>query len=206
MLDLLFNPEHFNMAFTAALSIATLFIAIELIGMIIGGFSLQNINDFELPDIPGMSFFDINSPNEDKRTPSSMIIFSFLLCYAAIGLIVNSATNFVFSGVLFSIAMILPALLLNKYIGKAIGKIIPSLESDVVSLNSFIGEECEIIVGTATLTRAAQARYKDPFGTVHTFMIQPIHDTPVKAGEKMTITAFNKDKDGFFFGYKSTEN
>ena len=195
-----------NMFFTAALIVVVLFIALELIGLVTGGFSALNSFDIEfpeMPDIPGLSFFEVNAPNAEKRVPTSIIMFMFFLFYGSIGIIINNLTGALFAGVVLNIIVLIPTFIFVKLSSRTVAKMVPSFESEVVSEKSFLGEECEIIVGTAKKGRAAQARYVDPYGTQHTFMIEPLHDTDVKTGEKMTISAFNKEKDGFFYGYKS---
>lgn len=196
-----------NTLFSACLVIAMLFVALELVSVLLAGFDILNSFDieFDLPEISigDFSLFQINTPGSENRVPTSLLIFLFILLYGVIGTFLNSLTELTFAGTLLYLFTLIPAFIALRISAKTIAKIIPSIETDAISTMSFIGEECQIVVGAAAKNRPAQAKYIDPHGTMHTFMIEPTADIIVSKGEKMIITAFNKERNGYFFGQKS---
>ncbi|HEX9996404.1 MAG TPA: OB-fold-containig protein [Abditibacterium sp.] len=82
----------------------------------------------------------------------------------------------------------LVSLPLVKIGGLILKPLIPRDETEAVSLETLVGREGEIVVGTARRGRPTQARVSDQWGTIHYVLVEPENDDEsFAAGSKVLL-------------------
>jgi hypothetical protein len=82
----------------------------------------------------------------------------------------------------------LPGLWLGRQISAWIARLVPAFESHAISGQSYHGRRGIVVIGTAARGEAAQVRWQDMYGTVHSLMAEPLRDGDViAAGTEVLI-------------------
>ncbi|TQV83070.1 OB-fold-containig protein [Denitrobaculum tricleocarpae] len=118
-----------------------------------------------------LGFFGIGT------VPFLVVLVAFLTCFGFVGL----ATQYLFSTItgayLPATVAAMPALVIGSSLSGRIavffGKLIPAVETDAVSSESFVGRVAEITLGTAREGEPARARLRDSKGHSHRVLVEP---------------------------------
>ncbi len=118
-----------------------------------------------------LGFFGIGT------VPFLVVLVAFLTCFGFVGL----ATQYLFSTItgayLPATVAAMPALVIGSSLSGRIavffGKLIPAVETDAVSSESFVGRVAEITLGTAREGEPARARLRDAKGHSHRVLVEP---------------------------------
>lgn len=162
--------------------------------------------DIDVPDVGGP---EINAPSADGvsaatgpltglltwlsfgRVPALVLLIAFLTAFGLSGLGVQSIVDATTGEYLPSWFAALPALAIGlpatRYIGRALGKLIPKEETEAVSHRRFIGQTATIIRGTARHDLPAEAKLQDQFGHTHYLMVAPEGDDILEAGAEAVL-------------------
>ena len=213
MIDFLLDGA--NLPFSVSLGIMLGIGLLEGLGSLIGlGFS--NLLDSMVPDLDADIDLDIDldtgapaDPDLDGlqspmalsqllgwfhvgRTPVLILLILFLFSFGAGGLVVQYTAGRLFGSLWPGIVAAGPALVIAlgfvKVAGGVIGRLIPSDETEAVSMDSLIGREATIVIGRAEYDKPAQAKLKDEFGKSHYVMIKPAEQGLVfLTGQKVLV-------------------
>lgn len=118
-----------------------------------------------------LSFFGIGS------VPFLVVLVAFLTSFGLTGLAIQYGVGALTGGYLPATIASMPALIigssLSGHIARFFGRLIPSVETDAVSADSFVGRVAKVTLGTATEGEPAQARVKGPKGHNHMVLVEP---------------------------------
>lgn len=134
--------------------------------------------DADMPDTGGSSalssvlgFFGIGT------VPFLVVLVAFLTSFGLIGLGVQYLMNSFTGAYLPATIAAMPALVVGSTLSGRIavffGKLIPAVETDAVSSESFVGRVAEVTLGTAKEGEPARARLKDAKGHSHRVLVEP---------------------------------
>lgn len=166
MYETLLSP--YNMPFTTALVVACSIGIIELLSLLLGGFT--DLLDGFLPDkdISGGSFLDFLCIG---RIPLLMWLVVYLFSYGIVGTIIQHFLHL--NVILVGVVMVFLAVFPTRNISLFIEKIIPKDETTVVSEIDLVGYDVKIVVGKASVGKPAQGKLKDLHGQTHYIMVEP---------------------------------
>jgi len=107
-----------------------------------------------------------------------MILFViFLTIFGLTGYALQGVTLEILGTMLPALLAALVAFFLSlpmvRVLGRSIGKLMPTDETEVISEDTFIGRIATITLGTAKKGRPARAKFKDNYGTTHLIMVEP---------------------------------
>jgi len=204
-MDFFFAAE--NIPFAVAL-LVMLFIAIlEGVLVLIGaGFSevLENL----VPDIELDT--DISTPNSVSRVlawlrvgqvPVLILLIIFLTSFGVTGFtlqhILNDSINWMLPAILASIPALAVSLPATRMLGGLLGKLVIKDETQAINKKDFIGQVVTITLGTSSRGSAAEARFRDRFGTTHYVMVEPDTDAEFSQGEQLLLV---RQQGSTFFG------
>lgn len=118
-----------------------------------------------------LSFFGIGT------VPFLVVLVAFLTSFGLTGFAIQYGAKALTSAYLPATYASMPALIigssLSGRIAQFFGKLIPSVETDAVSAESFVGRVAKVTLGTATEGEPAQARVKGPKGHNHMVLVEP---------------------------------
>ncbi|MDR1164067.1 MAG: YqiJ family protein [Candidatus Accumulibacter sp.] len=111
------------------------------------------------------------------RVPFLMLLILFLFAFGASGFVIQAfarrvSGDFLPSG-LAACGAFLAAIPTLRAGGFVLLKILPQDESQAVSLDSLVGRAGIIVLGTARVGVAAQARVRDEYGRFHYILVEP---------------------------------
>ncbi len=174
-----------------------------LIGLDVFGFIDDALPDFDMDVDADMEIdvdvdVDIGIDVDSGNLPIHYTVFSWLnlgkvpfMVLVTIFLMIFGFSGYIFNYIALSIIQttlprfllvpisIILSLLGVGFLGKKIGKLIPSEETSAVSTDSFVGKIATITIGTAKKDYPAQAKLQDKFGRTHYVMVVPIKDEDV---------------------------
>jgi len=111
------------------------------------------------------------------RVPVLILLILFLTSFGLAGIFIQMLSHSIFGDFLSvwlasagAFLATIPAMRLG---GSLLEKILPKDESSAVSLNALVGRAGVIVIGTARLGVAAQARVRDQHGLSHYVMVEP---------------------------------
>jgi hypothetical protein len=180
-----FLLADFNTGFAIALGLVITLGLLEGLGMLIG-LSLMGLLDQISPieiDLEVDADFTDGGVTSLlgwlclNRLPLLIWLVLFLLSFGISGysfnfILLNNADlllpNFLVYG-----ASLVSAILLTRYLGKPLGKLLPKNESSAVSNNSFKGLVAKITIGTAKENSPAEASLVDHFNQKHYVLVSP---------------------------------
>lgn len=134
--------------------------------------------DADVPDAGGLSalnsilgFFGIGT------VPFLVVLVAFLTSFGLIGLGIQYLFSAMTGAYLPATIAAMPALVIGSTLSGRIalffGRLIPAVETDAVSSESFVGRVAEITLGTAKEGEPARARLKDAKGHSHRVLVEP---------------------------------
>jgi len=185
--------------FSLSLSILTLLVAVEAIGMVFGA-SITGMGDDAFGDAGADAAPDGASGGGGSllswlgigRVPVMMVLGGFLLSFSVIGLagqaLVASATGGVAPVWLSAPAAFVAALPPTRWIGWLLARVLPKEETDAVSRDTFVGRIAIITRGEARAGLPAEAKLKDSSGQAHYVLVEPDEDgTSFPAGSHVLL-------------------
>jgi hypothetical protein len=111
------------------------------------------------------------------RVPALVLLIIWLCAFGLSGYLFQAAAHAVSGSLIPGAIAWLPALIASlpmvRFCVQLLVKIIPHDYSEVVSIDSLVGQVAVIVTGTASQGQPAQARLKDQFGTTHYVMVEP---------------------------------
>ncbi len=193
-----------NLPFAIALALMLAIAIIEGVGLLFG-IDASGPFDALLPDID----LDANvasTPLSNTlgwlhigKIPFLMLLVIFLAAFGSIGLCIQSISQNISDSMLSpsiaSIPALISSLLVVRFLGGGLGKILKE-ESSAVSQESFIGKIATITLGTAESGQPAQAKLQDEHGQTHYVMVEPcVEEEAYQTGETVVLV---ERKDSFF--------
>ncbi|MDR1277065.1 MAG: YqiJ family protein [Candidatus Accumulibacter sp.] len=111
------------------------------------------------------------------RVPFLMLLILFLFAFGASGFVIQAfarrvSGDFLPAG-LAACGAFLAAIPALRVCGSVLLKILPQDESQAVSLDSLVGRAGIVVLGTARVGVAAQARVRDEYGRFHYILVEP---------------------------------
>lgn len=183
LLELAKNNQIFSIALSIVFIVGTLEMVFSLVGASISSLFEGILPDIDIPDTDTdnfSSFADIFSWLNKGRVPLIMIFLIFLTFFGLSGLIIQAIAFYLKSSYLFTPVAVIIAFIvtlpLTRLSSVFLAKIMPRDETTVVSTNSFIGETCEIVLGTATYEKFVEAKIKDQFNETHYIMVKAANE------------------------------
>jgi membrane protein implicated in regulation of membrane protease activity len=184
MLD--FITAGANLPFTVALAMVLTLAIVEAIGLALGlsaSGALDGAFDFEVGDADGSELAAQSLTDRFLgwlhfgRIPVLIVIATFLMCFGAIGLLVQG-TLWGTIGLLLpwwiaaplAVPASLPAV---RVFGGFLARVLPKDETSAVSQASLVGRVATIVIGTAERGSPAQAKVRDQHGQTHYVMVEP---------------------------------
>jgi hypothetical protein len=111
------------------------------------------------------------------RVPVLMLLILFLTAFGIAGILIQiffrSVFNHLLSAWIASVGAFLVAIPSVRFGGFLLEKILPKDESSAVTFNALVGRAGVIVIGTARVGFAAQARVRDQHGRMHHVMVEP---------------------------------
>jgi Na+/phosphate symporter len=207
-----------NAPFAAALALMLLIGLFEGIGIVLG-VGIGSVLDALIPDFnatPEIEVAEVGSNNALSRllgwlkvgqVPILMLLIVFLVGFSGTGYFLNSAAAQIFSSPLPGIISVpiafAAALPITRVGASALQVILPRDETSSVSLDSLIGRQAYITLGTATRTASAEARVQDAHGMTHYVMVQAEQNHgPFSTGEPLLLV---RRIDNNFIAIKANE-
>lgn len=203
-----FAPQ--NMPFAVAL-LVMLFIAVLEGVLVVIGAGLSQFIDNLLPDIDIDA--DVDAPNGVSRllawlrvgeVPVLILLIIFLTVFGLTGLTVqyllSSSTGWLLPAVVASVPALVAALPGTRLAGGMLGKVLLKDETEAIGATDFIGQVVTITLGSSKQGSAAEARFRDRFGTTHYLMVEPDSDEVFAQGEQMLLV---RRQGSVFFGIRA---
>ncbi len=188
-MSFLFATE--NLPFTVALLVMFVIALMEGTSLFLGAGITEVFNNL----VPEIDFDGLDAPELTSasgmtkflawlrvgQVPILVTLIVFLTVFGLLGLILQSLVNETIGTPLPSYIAAIPVFLVTLPILRGshavLKRIIPKDETYAVSETTFIGRIAVITTGTATQTRAAQARLQDEHGRDHYIMVKPDNET-----------------------------
>ncbi len=134
--------------------------------------------DTDVPDAGGSSalssvlgFFGIGT------VPFLVVLVAFLTSFGLVGLGIQYLMSSLTGAYLPATIAAMPALVVGSSLSGRIavffGRLIPAVETDAVSSESFVGRVAEVTLGTAREGEPARARLRDAKGHSHRVLVEP---------------------------------
>ena len=210
MLAFMTQPENlaFAVALVLMLGIAVLEGITTLLGAAFSSVLEALLPDFDPPAASGVHLdmdvadgADVEAPYALSRflswlrvgkVPILMLLVVFLTAFGLIGLglqgLAHNVSGHLLPGWLASIPTLLLSLPMVRLFGGVLERIIPSDETEAVSVDSLVGRIATITIGTASVGRPAEARVSDSYGTTHLLMVEPdLQQDSFSAGESVLL-------------------
>ncbi len=112
-----------------------------------------------------------------KNVPMLILLIVFLAAFSITGFIGQSILSRFFDFTLPLWAAVPAAMVIGfpayKSVSKILGEKLFKEETSALSEKTFVGQIAEINIGTAKSGFPAEAKYKDQFGQLHYFMVEP---------------------------------
>lgn len=173
MIEQLTDPH--NLPFSVSLALMLLLAVVQIVGlgdMIGGDHDVDMDMDSHMAMDAGlMSIIGVG------RLPFLMWLMLLLTLFGLIGLsgqqLMIALTGSTVSAWLAGPVAALAALPLTGMIARPLGAILPHDETTAVSVDSLVGREGEIVIGTASRGSPARAKVSDVHGATHHVMVEP---------------------------------
>lgn len=189
-MELLLAPH--NLPFTVALGLVALGSVLQILLGVGDAISLDGDLEADLPGgTPWGALLDFLGVG---RIPSSIWLILFGLGFSFVGFALQlGAQKFLeapFSPLLASLAALIASLPLVKTAGFVLKPLLPHDHTEAVLLETLVGREAQITVGTARRGRPAEARVLDKWGHPHYVMVEPeLAETEFPTGSKILLIA-----------------
>lgn len=215
MIPFLFSEP--NIVFLAAILLMVLIATAEALSLL-SGFGLSQVIESWIPDpdilggggdIPHAGALDAPTALDGAghgasiftkllawirvgRVPLLMLIVVFLCVFGVTGvtlqLICRTVSGFCLPALVAVPLTLAVALPLSRACGGGLARILPADESSAITDESFIGRRATVILGTARMGSAAQAKLRDEHGQHHYVMVEPDEGQPdFSSGERVIL-------------------
>jgi len=184
MMEFILDPD--NLPFTIALCIMLGIALLEGITTVLG-FGLSGLLGHFMPEVD--ADVDASDAGSDSsvgklfgwlnvgRVPIMILFVIFLTIFGLSGYVVQTVTMEILGTMLPALLATLIAFFISlpmvRTLGRIIGQLMPTDETEVISEATFIGRFATVTLGTATKGRPARAKFKDNYGTTHLIMVEP---------------------------------
>lgn len=182
-----YSPYLFAIAFVVL--IGAIEIISLLLGNIISGFIESHIGDFD-----GVASGHLNQffhYLNFGRVPALVVLCLIAGCFGLSGILIQHLSVSVFDSPLPNLLLTPICLLFSgvstHYLGRLLGRWLPSDETTAITENDFIGEMAIITGQHATAQRPCEGKFKDKFGQMHYVLLQPEEGKEFKKGDKVLI-------------------
>ena len=196
-----------NWPFSIALAIVTLLGLLEALGLLFGGATSFLGGDANLDVDVGGDAIAVDGPDAPDvhggvgvnllewlhvgEIPTTILLLLFLLSFGMSGLflqwLIVSSFGAPMPAAIASVPAGILALLGTRLTGGLLKPLLPRDESEAVSLDSFVGCDGQITIGTARPGKPAEARVKDKFGHSHYLMVEPDGEEEFPAGSHVLL-------------------
>ena len=130
------------------------------------------------------------------KVPVLILLICFLTAFGLAGLFLQGLVQELFGFLLPRTVAAVPALMVAvpsvRLFGRAFAKLVPKVETDAVSKDTFIGVVATVIRGEARRGQPAEAKLEDRFGKTHYVLVEPdVEGTSFSAGEEVLLVRRN---------------
>lgn len=188
MLEYIFEP--YNAPFLYALYFMVGILGLEILSLLAGlGLSEVIDNLFDATDVGLDSDIDVDGEIESsfiskyiawikvKNVPMLILLIVFLAAFSITGFVGQSFLIRFFDLVLPDWAAVIGAVMIGfpmyKWTAGILGEKVFKEDTSALSEKTFIGQIAEINTGTAKVGFPAEAKFKDHFGQLHYFLVEP---------------------------------
>jgi len=201
-MEIYFQLLNENPLFEISLLIVFFIGTLEILLTVVG-IGLSQIFDSIIPESEIGTVSELFSWINKGKVPILILFLTFLTFFGIIGLfiqyislnILNSQINN-YIAIIFAFILSLPIV---RIMSAFIAKIMPKDETDIIQRKSFEGKIAIITLGNATKEKAAEAKFKDDFGTTHYILVKPLNEEETfKEGDSVFI-AYNDPEDQTIF-------
>jgi len=218
LLHLLSSNQLFTTTLTIVLFIGLLELVLTLMGIGISSF-LDNTLDlaFDGPSIDGGPDIDMPTLNSDISTfseifswlnkgkvPLLILIIVFLTLFGLTGLLLQNiyasfTGSYMYTLIAAPIAFVI-SMPLVRYISSFVSKIMPKDDTTVISSKTYVGHIATIVLGTATYTKEAQAKFIDVFNETHYMQVKShIEGELFSQGDSVFIIQNDPSNESLFY-------
>ena len=188
----LLTPEY--APFAAALGLMLALAALEALGV---GFSTLTDGldlDFDGPEGPHgpLSWLGLGT------VPAGVLLVTFLLIFGGAGIVVQRISDEAFRAWPLAASLLLPSLLLNAAIARAIKPLMPKDQTYAVRLDDLLGRYATLQF-EATDTSPGRAVVRDEYGQEHYVRVAP-HDFGLRALRPQEEVLLVRREDDVFYG------
>jgi len=204
-MDFFFATE--NLPFAVAL-LVVLFIAILEGVLVLIGAGFSEFLEGLMPDLELDA--DIATPNAVSRllawlrvgqVPVLILLIIFLTAFGISGFtlqhLLSGAIGWMLPAFIAAIPAFFVALPVTRLSGGILGKWVIKDETQAINSTDFIGQVVTITLGTSAPGSAAEARFRDKFGTTHYLMVEPDTDEMFAQGQQLLLV---RQQGSIFFG------
>lgn len=215
MIPFLFSEP--NIVFLAALILMVLITTAEALSLL-SGFGLSQVIENWIPDpdilggggdIPHAGALDAPTALDGAghgasiftkllawirigRVPLLMLIVVFLCVFGVTGVTLQllcwTVSGFCLPALVAVPLTLAVALPLSRACGGGLARILPTDKSSAITDESFVGRRATVILGTARIGSAAQAKLRDEHGQHHYVMVEPDEGQPdFSLGERVIL-------------------
>lgn len=203
-----FAPE--NIPFASALCIMLLIALMEGVLTIIG-FGLSRVLDNLIPETDfDVDISELNGLSKILawlrvgQIPLLILIVIFLTVFGLSGFIIQYILLESFGWMLPALLISVPAFYLGlqgaRTLGGILGKWMLKDETQAIKKADFIGQTVTLTLGTCSVGSAAEAKFKDRFGTTHYLMVEPDADETFYQGEELLLVRYEGNT---FYGIRA---
>ncbi|MCL2178073.1 MAG: YqiJ family protein [Proteobacteria bacterium] len=177
-----------SLPFTIALIVMLVLTVLEGASLLVGGSGLSemldNVIDFDMDADAGIhGHGGLLGWLHFGRVPVLMLLILFLTSFGIAGLLIQMLANSIVGNFLpswlASIGAFFASVPAVRAGGFMLEKILPKDESSAISLDALVGRAGIIVIGTARMGAAAQARVRDEHGRSHYVMVEPDNENSV---------------------------
>ncbi len=200
-----FFLDYRMLPFSILGAVFLIFVAFEIISLLIGIGVFDFLNDIDLGidhdmDIDGStfsigSFFAYINP---KKVPFSMLLMVMFFMFSFFGAMIQDTLGYMPLTATIPISLILTFFLL-RYISSFLSLILPKLETEAVGVDSFIGKEATIIDKISKRDYPARAKLIDEFKSEHYVRVEPFNENEqYLEGDRVLVVQKMKNSNIFY--------
>jgi len=126
------------------------------------------------------------------RVPALILLVVFLTAFGLEGLILQSVvsgvTGWMLPGSVAALIALLAAFPTTRFCGLGLSRVMPKVETDAVSRDTFVGRLALMVQADASTGNPAQARLKDVHGQSHYVLVEPdVDGETLRRGEEVIL-------------------
>ncbi len=197
--DMEFLLESASSPFLFSLILVFGFFIMEIVGIMLYGFSVLNSHAFHFDIEHDMGFL---SWLGFGKVPFMVILVLLLTFFGLSGFAMQGLSKAIFGFYLsnllaipLSFAVSIPFVAL---FGKRLGNLVKDVETEVFTEVDFIGQTAVVVLGDAKKDHSTQAKFLDKNGHIHYVMIKVENDDVIKEGESVVLKGRVSSDSPFF--------